>query len=746
MNRLACIALSLCAATAVHATPSDSNARQDLRAEARAHEYALKEHSGGKRALSVAKATVNYPGDLTGAPEYTRPFADCTGATGLGPMGYSLQPFSVDTDGAYTITSEQTGFDGFIFLYEDAFDPLAPLTNCIIGNDDSSGIGFSEIAGAALTAGTTYIVVTTAFENGEAGPFSNTIDGPGAITLEGLVAADLSIVKTAPGGVNANSPFTYVLSAANAGPEPATEVIVTDVLPAEVTFVDSSCPTTLVGNTVTWSIGDMALGDVAECTITVDPVAESCVGITNTATIDGAESDFTTSNNSSTVSNGGGNVVGDPSFETSLVDNTWTQTSATFGTPICDVANCGVGGGTGPRTGDFWTWFGGFADGAETASMEQSVTIQSGVTEMAFWFESANCDAGNGAADFVRLTIDGDEVWRADALGAACGTVGYSEVVVDISAYADDAAHTVRFESETLGNVDGATVSNFFIEDVEILSAPVCNVAATDVSVTLDATPEPALAGGPLTYSSTVANAGPLDALDVEYSLSLSTGVTFTSIDADPAFTCTTPAVGETGTIECSVALLGAAESLAIEVVTGIDSTVVDDFSAIATVVTSSSDSNPTNDEAVAETTLLDAADLAVSIDDGVSGVLDGDTVVYQLIATNNGPNTATDAGLSTTLSDNLVDVEWTCTGVGAVCPAASGSGDILALVTLDPGASLEYEITATVDLSVVQDPTTASAEITSPAGLPDPDTGNNTDTDTDILLTIGIFSDGFED
>lgn len=746
MFRISCLALSLCVTSLAYAQAPASVERKDpleARASARSHEYSLKSQTGPSRGTSVVpRATATYSADTTAAPEFVRPFADCTGASAIGPVRYHVQEFSVDTDGAYDITSEQE-FDGYLFLYEESFDPAAANTNCIIGDDDGAAIGSSEILGAALTSGQTYLVVTTGFEAGEEGAFTNTIDGPGEISLEAGISADLSIVKTAPGGINADGPFTYTFSAANAGPEPATDVVVTDVLPASVTFVSSTCGATVAAGTVTWTIGAMAVSDVATCSITVDPVGDTCVTISNTATIDGAEGDAVGSNNSSTVSNGGGNVVLDPSFETSLDDNIWAQTSVNFGTPICDELGCGLGGGTGPRTGDFWVWLGG-SDQVEAGSVQQSVTIPDGATELSFWFESFNCSSTNGAADFARLTIDGIEEWRTDATSAACGQLGYQEVIVDISDYGDGAAHVIRFDSETQG---GSTtdLSNFFIDDVLIESTPTCSVAATDVSVTLLATPEPAIVGGALTYTSDLANAGPLDALDVTYSLPLPTGVTFTSIDADPALTCTTPAVDTNGTIECEIALLGAAETLSISVVTAVGSEVVDDISATATVSTSSTDNNASNDTATAVTTLEDSADLSVDISDGVANVSDGEDVVYTLVAANAGPATATDAALTASFSANLTGVTWSCEGTNATCPVEDGTGDIVALVTLPAGASLTYTITATVDFSTTEAPTVATAEIEA-ANLPDGNPGNNTDTDTNGLFEINIFSDGFED
>ena len=52
--------------------------------------------------------------------------------------------------------------------------------------------------------------------------------------------ADLSVTKAGPGSVNAANNITYTLTVANAGPSVATSVVVTDALPANVTFISAT--------------------------------------------------------------------------------------------------------------------------------------------------------------------------------------------------------------------------------------------------------------------------------------------------------------------------------------------------------------------------------------------------------------------------------------------------------------------------------------------------------------------------
>ena len=106
-------------------------------------------------------------------------------------------------------------------------------------------------------------------------------------------AADLSITKSdSPDPVAAGAQLDYTITVANGGPDAATNVVVTDVLPADVTFVSStaSCVEAPPG-TLTCTLGTIPSGGSTSFTITVlvdaDLVFESGgpTTITNTASV-----------------------------------------------------------------------------------------------------------------------------------------------------------------------------------------------------------------------------------------------------------------------------------------------------------------------------------------------------------------------------------------------------------------------------------------------------------------------------
>jgi hypothetical protein len=65
------------------------------------------------------------------------------------------------------------------------------------------------------------------------------------------------------------------------------------------------------------------------------------------------------------------NAVVDGGFEAGPFSGNWVEFSTNSGTPICSVASCGRGGGSGPRTGCHWAWFRGVA-GFEEGLLEQT--------------------------------------------------------------------------------------------------------------------------------------------------------------------------------------------------------------------------------------------------------------------------------------------------------------------------------------------------------------------------------------
>jgi uncharacterized repeat protein (TIGR01451 family) len=131
--------------------------------------------------------------------------------------------------------------------------------------------------------------------------------------------------------------------------------------------------------------------------------------------------------------------------------------------------------------------------------------------------------------------------------------------------------------------------------------------AQADVAVTKSDAPDPVVAGADLTYTINVTNIGPSDAQTVGFSDTVPTDTTFVSLSqTGPAFTCTTPPVGGTGAITCTIATLALGASASFTVVVRVDPTaaVGSVITNTATVTTTTTDPNADNNTATATTTV----------------------------------------------------------------------------------------------------------------------------------------------
>jgi len=107
-----------------------------------------------------------------------------------------------------------------------------------------------------------------------------------------------------------------------------------------------------------------------------------------------------------------------------------------------------------------------------------------------------------------------------------------------------------------------------------------------------------------------------------------------------------------------------------------------------------------------------------------------GGTVSYIVSAGNSGPTSVTGATVTDTLPAGLSNATWTATYTGGSTGPTSGTGSINATVNLANKGVAVFRITATADADFPLNQTlTNTATVTGPAGVPDPNLDNNTDT-----------------
>lgn len=400
---------------------------------------------------SSTQTTMSRPGDVEPADDGSTP-----------PFGNSsdlVVAFPIIYDDAASTDAEIMGDSGAGVVCQDD-----GLCNYFSNSGSAGGAGLTAFNGEN-GAGTWQVCVgdSAAADTGQLCSASLVFNGQ---------ASDLSVAIDAPGGVaDGGGAFEYSVDVTNNGPSDNTGVMATVNLPAGVTYVSDTCGGSAAGSVWSWAVGNLAASASASCSITVNAPA-SCTGLVATASVSGDLSDSDNTNNSASHTNVN-EAVADGGFEGGTPNADWNEASTNFGTPLCTVGTCGTGTGTGPRSGDFWAWFGGIST-TETGSVSQSIVIPAGTANLTFWVEAIICDS---PADFLEASIDGNVVWSINGSDAICGQLGYTQITVDVSSFADDGTHTLSFDSTIFANNGGG--SNFFLDDVS-LGGVTCDAAPID--------------------------------------------------------------------------------------------------------------------------------------------------------------------------------------------------------------------------------------------------------------------------
>jgi hypothetical protein len=274
---------------------------------------------------------------------------------------------------------------------------------------------------------------------------------------------------------NTTVPAAATLTASLLDTLPAGLVIATPS-DAATTCVAGTASATDGGSTLLLSSGAQVPASSA-CTVSVSVVSTTAATYTNTLAAGALQTDHGANEAAASadleVTPASGCVpeqlFTDPGFETTdpstLGNPSWAGTSTNFGVPFCSINVCGNFGGTaGPLSGVFWALFGGTNGQAEDSSMEQTVTIPSTAPRYVnFWLRI-------GAIGHVGATlavdVDGDIV--ATYPEPASPEAIYTQRTIDVSGYADDSSHTVRFHY----NSTAGAASNFSVDFVRLECAP----------------------------------------------------------------------------------------------------------------------------------------------------------------------------------------------------------------------------------------------------------------------------------
>ena len=145
-------------------------------------------------------------------------------------------------------------------------------------------------------------------------------------------------------------------------------------------------------------------------------------------------------------------------------------------------------------------------------------------------------------------------------------------------------------------------------------------------------------------------------------------------------------------------------------------------------------DPNPGNNTATDTDSITVKADLKVTVTDGKTAAVPGTKDTYTIVVTNVGPSNIAGAVIQDHFPSTFTGVTFTATqSGGATGFTSSGSGDVSQTVAMPSGSHITYKATGTISASATSS-ISNTATVSIPTGVIDPNTANNTATDTDTL------------
>jgi uncharacterized repeat protein (TIGR01451 family) len=274
--------------------------------------------------------------------------------------------------------------------------------------------------------------------------------------------------------------------------------------------------------------------------------------------------------------------------------------------------------------------------------------------------------------------------------------------------------------------------------------------AGADLAVTNAGTPSPVIAGQNITYTQTVTNNGPQDALNAVFTEAIPANTTFVSLTetnnlgvASTAWTCTT-----VGSISCTDPDVpsGATNTITFTIVVTVGAATTFGTQIVDTDSVTAGTNDPllTNNSATVLTIVGNStsANLAVTNTPSLYSVASPSIFTYTVTIMNNGPAAASTVVLSETLPASPANLTFnsisTVAGWSCSTPASGGTGAISCSdPSLASGASATFTITVNVASGVAAG-TSLSETIGASSSTPDANPSNNYATATVIVAGAG--------
>lgn len=486
--------------------------------------------------------------------------------------------------------------------------------------------------------------------------------------------ADLAVTKTSdPATQTAGSNVTYRVVAVNNGPNAASDVVLTDTLPAGAAFVSAAPPAgvscSAAGQVITCTAPQLANGASIAVPIVaaVAPGSAANTQLTDIAEVSSGTGDDVPSNNSASAT----------TMVTRSADVSLTKSvSPAAAVPGAQLTYTLVASNAGPSS-------------ANNVVIADALPL--GLTYV------GSTPAGACANDSGTLTC---------TIGALMPNQASTVTIAAMLAsnFADAAiVNTATATSTTPDPDDGNNTAE--------ATAPIAPSA--DLIVSKSANVPTANAGTTVTYTIGVRNGGPSDAQGVSITDPAVAGLSVLSAAASQGG-CEVAA----NAVTCAPGTIGAGSSVAVTITARIDAArPAGALTNTALAASATPESNPADNSASATVTTGVSADLSIAKSANPGQIVPGAPVTYTLAVTNAGPSQATGATIADQLPIGLTFAGSPdgCTAVGqaVTCPVG----------TLARGETRTYRVSADADAAASGDIVNTA---TVSADTPDPNAANN--------------------
>jgi uncharacterized repeat protein (TIGR01451 family) len=576
--------------------------------------------------------------------------ATATGLTFLEAVPANTTFASISIPAGWSCTTPAVGATGNVTCTDPSLASGASADIIVVVNIAST------IAATTITANSSISATTSD---------PNSANNSTTVATPVTTACDLAVTNTgAPSPVAAGGNITYTQVVTNTGPSNCAAATFTEAIPTDTTFVSLTpvpsgwtCTTT---GSISCTNPSVAPGSISTFPVVVTVAAGTTAGtiITDTATVATSTRDTNTSNNSSTVTIG----VASATQADLSVTNSASPNPVSAGNNITYTQTVANGGPAAAASVTF----------TEALPANTTSVSLSGPGTWTCTLGTLTCTIASLAAN---STATFTFVVKVSATAASGSTITQTDSVTSTTG------------DPNLGNNSAAT------------SVVVADSAA--LSITNTASPVPVQAGNNITYTQVVTNAGPSTAANASLTESTPADTTYQSIVIAAGWSCTTPAVGGTGSIACTnPSFAGGAASFTVVLKVTAGTPAGTAINNAATVNSTTSDPNLANNTATAADVVATAtqADLVVTNSASPTSVAAGSNVTYTQSVTNDGPAAATTSSFTQTTPPNTnfqsltAPSGWTCT-----TPAVGAAGTI----TCTDGSFAVSTVTFTLVLQV---------------------------------------------